>query len=108
MEPIEIKRLIEEALDYNEVKRLLVKLVQIPSPQTDLLEEEPQILSLIRDVVKPELEESGIQPVIDGIGNLISFHKGKEKGRRLSLMAYALNAAHSTMQKPYSGAVLDG
>lgn len=108
MEPIEIKRLIEEALDYNEVKRLLVKLVQIPSPQTDLLEEEPQILSLIRDVVKPELEESGIQPVIDGIGNLISFHKGKEKGRRLLLMAYAMNAAPSTMQNPYSGAVLDG
>ncbi len=108
MEPIEIKRLIEGALDYNEVRRLLVKLVQTPSPQTDLLEGEPQVLSLIRDVVGPELEQSGIRPVIDGIGNLVSFHEGKEKGRRLLLMAYAMNAAPSTMQNPYSGDVVDG
>ena len=108
MEPLEIKRLIEGALDYNEVRRLLVKLVQTPSPQTDLLEGEPQVLSLIRDVVGPELEQSGIRPVIDGIGNLVSFHEGKEKGRRLLLMAYAMNAAPSTMQNPYSGDVVDG
>ncbi len=108
MEPIEIKILIEGALDYNEVRRLLVKLVQTPSPQTDLLEGEPQVLSLIRDVVGPELEQSGIRPVIDGIGNLVSFHEGKEEGRRLLLMAYAMNAAPSTMQNPYSGDVVDG
>ena len=58
MEPTEIKRLIESRLNYNEAKRLLAKLVQRRSPQTDMLEEEPQVLSLIGEVIQPELEQS--------------------------------------------------
>ena len=45
------KKLIEKNLSYDEVKRLTVKLVQHASPQTQLLEAEPQVLALIRDVV---------------------------------------------------------
>jgi hypothetical protein len=36
-----VKKLVEKNLHYDEVKRLLVKLVQTPSPQTELLESEP-------------------------------------------------------------------
>lgn len=108
MHPREGKKLVEENLDYEEVKRLLVKLVQTPSPQTDLLEEEPQVLSLIREVVRPELEQSGISPLIDDKGNLIASLKGKGQGKRLLLVAYAMNAAPSTMQNPYSGVIVDG
>jgi len=110
MEASEVKKLVEENLRYEEVKRLLVKLVQIPSPQTELLEEEPQVLSLIKDVIRPELEKSGIRPLIDAKGNLIASlkGKGKDKRRRLLLVAYAMNAAPSTMKDPYSGAVVDG
>ena len=49
------KKLIDKNLSYDEVKRLTVKLVQHASPQTALLEAEPQVLALIKDVVKPEL-----------------------------------------------------
>ena len=56
------KRVIEKNLQYDETKRLLVKLVQHASPQTSLLEAEPQVLALIRDVIKPELEQTGLRP----------------------------------------------
>ena len=71
------KRVIEKNLQYDETKRLLVKLVQHASPQTSLLEAEPQVLALIRDVIKSELEQGGLRPVIDGMGNLI-LHNNSE------------------------------
>jgi acetylornithine deacetylase/succinyl-diaminopimelate desuccinylase-like protein len=102
------KRIIEKNLKYEEVKRLLIKLVQHASPQTDLLEKEPQVLALIRDVIKPELEGSGLHPFLDAMGNLILRVNGRGQADRLMLVGYAMNAAPSTMQNPYSGDVVDG
>ena len=108
MDAHQAKELIEKNLLPEEIKRLLVKLVQTPSPQTELLEEEPQVLSLIRDVISPELEQDGLHPVIDGQGNLIASIKGKGGAKRLLLVTYAMNAAPSTMKNPYSGEIVDG
>ncbi|HEX6438563.1 MAG TPA: M20/M25/M40 family metallo-hydrolase, partial [Candidatus Binatia bacterium] len=102
------KRIIEKNLGYEEVKRLLVKLVQQPSPQTSMLESEPQVLALIRDVIKPELEHASLRPVIDAMGNLILHIKGRTRTDRLMLVGYAMNAAPSTMPNPYSGEIVDG
>ena len=102
------KKIIDKNLHYDEVKRLLVKLVQHASPQTELLEAEPQVLGLIREVIKPELEQAGLHALIDGMGNLIVHVKGKRQGERLMLVGYAMNAAPSTMQNPYSGEIVDG
>ncbi|MFQ5683411.1 MAG: M20 family metallopeptidase [Candidatus Binatia bacterium] len=108
MNAAKAKNYVEENLDYKEAKRLLVKLVRSASPQTELLEEEPRVLALIREVVRPELEEAGICTTIDDQGNLISMLDGKEGGKRLLFVGYAMNAAPSTMQNPYSGEVIDG
>lgn len=108
MEAATVKKLIEKNLAYDEVKRILVKLAQFASPQTALLEAEPQVLALIRDLVKPELEQSGFHPAIDSMGNLVLHLKGREKRDRLMLVGYAMNAAPSTMQNPYSGEIVDG
>jgi acetylornithine deacetylase/succinyl-diaminopimelate desuccinylase-like protein len=108
MEAQTAKRIIEKNLDYDEIKRLLVKLVQHASPQTEWLEAEPQVLALIRDVIKPELEQAGLHPSIDERGNLILRLNGREDNGRLMLVGYAMNAAPSTMQNPYSGAIVDG
>jgi acetylornithine deacetylase/succinyl-diaminopimelate desuccinylase-like protein len=108
MEAGTAKKLIEKNLSYDEVKRLTVKLVQHASPQTELLEAEPQVLALIRDVVKPELEQAGLRPSIDKMGNLILQLKGRERTDRLILVGYAMCAAPSTMQNPYSGEIVDG
>ena len=108
MEAGSAKRIIEKNLQYDEVKRLLVKMVQHASPQTEQLEAEPQVLALIRDVIKPELEQAGLHPSIDDQGNLILRLNGRGRGDRLMLVGYAMNAAPSTMQNPYSGEVVDG
>jgi acetylornithine deacetylase/succinyl-diaminopimelate desuccinylase-like protein len=108
MDASSAKQIIEKNLDYAEVKRLTVKLVQHASPQTPLLEAEPQVLALIRDVVKPELEQAGLRPSIDGMGNLIVQLKGRERRDRLMLVGYAMCAAPSTMKDPYSGEIVDG
>ena len=102
------KKLIEKNLSYDEVKRLTVKLVQHPSPQTELLEAEPQVLGLIRNIVKPELEQSALKPFVDKKGNLILHLKGRTRSDRLILVGYAMCAAPSTMQNPYSGEIVDG
>ena len=102
------KKLIDKNLSYDEAKRLAVKLLQHASPQTALLEKEPQVLALIREVVKPELEASGLKPAVDDTGNLILHVKGRTGGDRLMLVGYAMCAAPSTMQNPYSGEIVDG
>src|SRR5499426_2075723 len=102
------KRIIEKNVHYDEVKRLLVGLVQHASPQTERLEAEPQVLTLIREVIKPELESAGLRPVIDSMGNLILHLKGGRQAARLMLVGYAMNAAPSTMQNPYSGEIVSG
>ncbi len=102
------KKLIEKNLSYDEVKRLTVELVGHASPQTQLLEAEPQVLALIREVVKPELEKSGLRPGIDKMGNLILHLIGRTRSERLMLVGYAMCAAPSTMQNPYSGEIVDG
>jgi succinyl-diaminopimelate desuccinylase len=108
MEAESAKRIIEKNLQYDEVKRLLVKLVQHASPQTEQLEAEPQVLALIREVIKPELEQAGLHPSIDAEGNLLLRLNGRGNSGRLMLIGYAMNAAPSTMQNPYSGAIVDG
>lgn len=108
MEAQSAKRIIEKNLQYDDVKRLLVKLVQHPSPQTELLEAEPKVLALISEVIKPELEQAGLRPSIDRLGNLVLGLKGRGNDERLMLVGYAMNAAPSTMKNPYSGEIVDG
>lgn len=102
------KKIVEKNLHYEEVKRLLIKLVQHASPQTELLEAEPKVLALIANVIKPELEQAGLHPSLDAKGNLIVTLKGRGQAEALMLVGYAMNAAPSTMQDPYSGEIVDG
>jgi acetylornithine deacetylase len=108
MEAQTAKKIIDRNLQYEDVKRVLVKLVQHASPQTERLESDPAVLALISDVVKPELEQAGLHPSIDRLGNLVVTAKGRGQGERLMLVGYAMNAAPSTMKNPYSGEVVDG
>src|ERR671922_284115 len=89
------KKIIDRYLGYDEIKRLLVKLVQHPSPQTELLETEPQVLGLIRDVIQPELAEAGLHPSIDQRGNLVLRLNGRGQRDRLSIVG----CCRGTIQK---------
>jgi acetylornithine deacetylase len=66
------------------------------------------VLALIRNVIKPELEQSGLKPFVDKQGNLILHIKGRQNSDRLMLVGYAMCAAASTMRNPYSGEIVDG
>jgi hypothetical protein len=60
MDAATAKKFVEENIRYDQVKALLVKLLRFPSPQTELLEAEPQVRALIREVIRFELEEAGV------------------------------------------------
>ena len=100
---------IDTAVDYEAVKNMMIKLVQTPSPQTDLMEAEPQILAFIKNVVEPELRAMGVGNIVyDGMGNLIARYGRGASGKRLMMVTHAMNAAAATMPDPYAGAIVDG
>jgi acetylornithine deacetylase/succinyl-diaminopimelate desuccinylase-like protein len=59
-------------------------------------------------VIRLELESVGLRPRIDAMGNLILHLKGGRQAAQIMLVGYAMNAAPSTMQNPYSGEIVSG
>ena len=103
------KDTIDAAVDAQAVQEMMVKLVQTASPQTDLMEAEPQILAFIKNVVDPELRAMGVESIAyDGMGNLIARYGKGTSGRRLMMVTHAMNAAPATMPDPYAGTIVDG
>ena len=100
---------IDAAVDYHAVKDMMIKLVQTPSPQTELMEAEPQILAFIKNVVEPELRAMGVDNIsYDGMGNLIARYGKGGSGKKLMMVTHAMNAAAATMPDPYAGTIVDG
>ena len=91
-----------------EIDRLLVDLLRWPSPQTELLEADPQLKKFIADNVAPRLAElTGSAGAIDAMGNLI-WQLGDDSAGGLILMGYAMTFPAASMKQPYSGALVDG
>lgn len=109
MKPEEIKSLVLKHIDRNVIKDRVVRAVQKPSPQTDLFEQEPMVLSFIKDWVKPELEKIGVKDVtIDDMGNLVARMGNPSSGDRLAFISYGMTAAPGSMTEPFSGKIVDG
>jgi acetylornithine deacetylase/succinyl-diaminopimelate desuccinylase-like protein len=90
-------------------KRLLVDLVRVPSPQTTLMEAEPQLRTFIETAVAPRLSTMGFADIrYDGMGNLISTIGAGTSGRSLMLITNAMNQPAATMANAYAGDVADG
>lgn len=88
---------------------LLVELVKIPSPQTELLEAEPLLHSFIRQAMEPRLRAMGFADIrYDPMGNLYSECGSGASGRRLMLITNAMNQPQNTMTNAYAGDVADG
>lgn len=100
---------IESQINYETVKRLMIELVEKPSPQTDLMEEEPQVREFIRTAVEPRLLSYGVTDIrYDSMGNLVARYGENQTGRRLMLVTHAMNHPPATMPDPYVGKVIDG
>ena len=63
---------VDQVASDKEIDRLLVDLLRYPSPQTERLEDDPQLKKFIAEMVAPRLAElTGSAGAIDAMGNLI-------------------------------------
>ena len=109
MEASNIKKLLGAKLSRERAKELLIELVKVPSPQTDLLEEEPLLKEFIKKAIEPRLRTMGFADIrYDAMGNLIATYGAGTSGKSLMFIGNAMNQPASTMPNPYNGDVVDG
>jgi acetylornithine deacetylase/succinyl-diaminopimelate desuccinylase-like protein len=95
-------------LSPERAKIVFQELVRVPSPQTDLLEEEPQLRAFMQAALVPRMRELDMGAVrLDAMGNLIAEAGAGRSGRSLMLVTHAMNQPPSTMPDPYGGKVID-
>src|SRR5215475_14329573 len=109
MDAADIKRLLDARISRERAKELLIALVKVPSPQTELLEDEPLLKEFIKTAVEPRLRAMGFVDIrYDAMGNLIATYGSGTSGKSLMFIGNAMNKPKSTMANAYSGDVVDG
>jgi acetylornithine deacetylase len=109
MRETEIKKLLEERITPTRAKELLIALVKVPSPQTELLEDEPLLKAFITSAIEPRLRSMGFTDIrYDAMGNLIATYGAGTSNNSLMLIGNAMNQPAATMPNPYAGDVVDG
>src|SRR5262245_24229551 len=109
MNAADIKTLLDARISRERAKELLIALVKVPSPQTELLEEEPLLKEFIKAAIEPRLSAMGFADIrYDTMGNLIASYGAGTSGKSLMFIGNAMNQPASTMPNPYSGDVVDG
>lgn len=104
-----MKDKLERFLSKDRCKDLFIELVKVPSPQTDLLEAEPQLRRFIETALEPRIRELGFENLrYDAMGNMIAEIGAGTSGRSMMLIAHAMNQPPNTMPDPYDGNVDDG
>ena len=107
MTDAEIKSLLDARISRARAKELLIALVKVPSPQTELLEDEPLLKEFIRTAVEPRLRSMGFADIrYDPMGNLIATYGAGTSNKSLMFIGNAMNQPAST--NPYDGDVVDG
>ena len=96
-------------LSYERVRTLLQELLRVPSPQTELLEAEPQLREFIRTAMVPRMSGLGFTRVRqDAMGNMIAELGPADAKRSLMLVMHAMNQPPATMPDPYGATLIDG
>src|SRR5215475_14907750 len=109
MQKSDIKQLLDDRITRQRAKELLIALVKVPSPQTELLEDEPLLKAFIASAIEPRLRSMGFAEIrYDGMGNLIATYGAGTSNRSLMLIGNAMNQPAATMPNPYAGDVVDG
>jgi len=109
MQEAEIKKLLDARISRERAKQLLIELVRVPSPQTELLENEPLLKEFLANAVAPRLSGMGFADIrYDPMGNLIASWGKAQSGKSLMLIGNAMNQPAATMPNPYNGDVVDG
>ncbi len=83
------------------------RFIRHPSEQTDLMEADPAVLSFISECARPLVEELGMTPRFDGMGNMIVEMGPAGAERRLMFMAYAMTHPAASMGDPFKGELIE-
>jgi len=67
MNEADIKKMLDARISRERAKELLIELVKVPSPQTELLEDEPLLKAFIKTAVEPRLCAMGFAFSITGV-----------------------------------------
>jgi acetylornithine deacetylase len=109
MTPEDAIKIVTQFANDDEIDKLLVDLLRMPSPQTDLQEADPNLKKFIAEFVAPRLASlTGTTGVLDGMGNLIWQYGADTSEPGLLLMGYAMTYSAASMKEPFSGAIVDG
>lgn len=88
------------AFEESSVERVLRPLLETPSEQTDLFEDDPQIRAFLQTVVAPQLQQIGLHTSTDEAGNVICEIGGGE-APGLVLFCYAMTHPAGRMADPF-------
>jgi acetylornithine deacetylase/succinyl-diaminopimelate desuccinylase-like protein len=100
---------VQDDITLDRCKKLLIELVKVRSPQTDLMENEPLLRRFVESEVEPRLRRMGIADIrYDTMGNLYSAHGADTSGRSVMLITNAMNQPQATMTNAYAGDVVSG
>src|SRR5262249_16661874 len=109
MDEAEIKKLLDARIARERAKELLIALVKVPSPQTELLEDEPLLKTFIKAAIAPRLATMGFADIrYDAMGNLVATYGAGTSRKSLMFIGNAMNQPAATMPNPYNGDVVDG
>ena len=104
-----LARQLAPVVSYERVRTVLQELLRVPSPQTALLEAEPQLREFIRTAMIPRMAGLGFTRVRqDALGNMIAERGPADAKRSLMLVMHAMNQPPSTMPDPYGAVLIDG
>src|SRR5256885_17170260 len=104
MKAAEIKQTLDARLSRERAKELLIELVKVPSPQTELLEDEPLLKEFIKKAIEPRLRAMGFKDVrYDAMGNLIATYGTGVSDKSLMFIGNAMTQPASTMPNPSNG-----
>jgi acetylornithine deacetylase len=96
-----------EGIDQQALVTWTQRLARRASPQTDLFEAEPQVQSMIGDVIAPLLKELGLPSRRDRMGNLlVELGEGSTRDSLL-LTPYAMTHPASAMTNPWGGEIVE-
>ena len=98
MDAAAVKTLLDARISRERAKELLIALVQVRSPQTELLEDEPLLKEFLRTAIEPRLRQMGFSDVrYDAMGNLIANYGAGRSGRSLLFVGNAMNQPAATI-----------
>lgn len=106
---VELASTLSRHLSSERCIALLQDLVRIPSPQTELLEAEPQLRRFIEHAIEPRLRAIDFKNVrYDAMGNFVARKAATPGPKSVMLVGHAMNQPPATMPDPYSGAIVSG